>query len=127
MQKSGTFIIFGGKFMDNEYRNSKIGKASSILYHKFEEGEQAIKSILNKKCSKEESMNTEDMNLNIGNAAGVLYHRLEEGECNLSQIKNHLAKNGFDSSIALMAIGWLAREDKILAYKTSNTWSLKTN
>jgi predicted transcriptional regulator YheO len=113
--------------MDNEYRNSKIGKAASILYHKLEEGERALNNIISEKFSKEENMNTEDMNLKIGEAAGVLYHRLEEGECTLSQIKNHLVKNGFDSSIALMAIGWLAREDKILAYKTSNIWSLKLN
>jgi len=55
----------------------------------------------------------EYMNTKVGEAAGVLYHRLEEGECSLNQIKNHLIINGFDSQMALMAIGWLAREDKI--------------
>jgi hypothetical protein len=113
--------------MDNEDRNSKIGKAARVLYHKLEEGERALNNIISEKFSEEESMDKEDLNLKIGEAAGVLYHKLEEGECSMSQIKNHLAENGFDSSIAIMAIGWLAREDKIRAYKISNKWSLKLN
>jgi len=113
--------------MDMEDLNPKIGKAARVLYHKLEEGESAINRIISEKFSEGPSMDTEDLNLKIGEAAGVLYHRLEEGECTLSQIKNHLAKNGFDASIAIMAIGWLAREDKIHAYKTSNIWSLKLN
>jgi pyrroloquinoline quinone (PQQ) biosynthesis protein C len=72
-------------------------------------------------------MDTEDLNLKIGEAAGVLYRRLKEGECTLSQIKNYLAENRFNASIAIMAIGWLAREDKIHVYKTSNIWSVKLN
>jgi hypothetical protein len=55
----------------------------------------------------------------------VLYHRLEEGECSLNQIKIHLSANGFDSQMASMAIGWLAREDKISLDKESNRWSLR--
>jgi|BarGraIncu01121A_1022015.scaffolds.fasta_scaffold49616_1 hypothetical protein len=113
--------------MDIEDRNSKIGKAAKVLYHKLEEGERALNSIISEKFSEGQSTDTENLNLKIGEAAGVLYHRLEEGECTLNQIKNHLAEKGFDSSIAIMAIGWLAREDKIRAYKTSNKWSLKLN
>jgi hypothetical protein len=113
--------------MDMGDLNPKIEKAARVLHHKLEEGESAINRVISKKFSEGPSMDTEDLNLKIGKAAGVLYHRLEEGECTLSQIKNHLAKNGFDASIAIMAIGWLAREDKIHAYKTSNIWSLKLN
>ncbi len=67
----------------------------------------------------------ENMNLKIGEAAGVVYHKLEEGECSLNQIKNHLSANGFDSQMAPLAIGWLAREDKISLDKDSNRWSLR--
>ncbi|MCQ1534854.1 hypothetical protein FTO70_03940 [Methanosarcina sp. KYL-1] len=67
----------------------------------------------------------EDMNLKIGEAAGVLYHRLENGECSLNQIKTHLSTNGFDTQMALMAVGWLAREDKINVDKTTNKWSVR--
>jgi hypothetical protein len=69
----------------------------------------------------------EYMNLKVGEAAGVLYHRLEEGECSLNQIKTHLSSNGFDSQIALMAVGWLAREDKISINRESNRWSVRLN
>ena len=37
--------------MDTEDRNSKIGKAASMLYHKLEEGERAINSIISEKFS----------------------------------------------------------------------------
>ena len=113
--------------MDMEDLNFKIGKATRVLYHKLEEGESTLNRIISEKFSEGQSLDMEDLNFKIGEAAGVIYHRLEEGECSLSQIKNHLAENGFDSSIAIMAIGWLAREDKIHAYKTSNIWSLKLN
>ena len=69
----------------------------------------------------------EYMNTKVGEAAGVLYHRLEEGECSLNQIKNHLSMNGFDTQMALMAIGWLAREDKISLKRESNRWSVWLN
>jgi hypothetical protein len=67
----------------------------------------------------------ENMNLKIGEAAGMLYHRLEESECSLNQIKIHLNANGFDFQMALMAVGWLAREDKISLDKESNRWYLR--
>jgi predicted transcriptional regulator YheO len=70
---------------------------------------------------------SEFMNLKIGEAAGLVYHRLEEGECSLNQIKTHLSMNGFDSQLALMAVGWLAREDKISINRESNRWSVRLN
>ena len=65
------------------------------------------------------------MNLKVGEAAGLVYHRLEEGECSLNQIKTHLSTNGIDSQLALMAVGWLAREDKINISRESNRWSVR--
>jgi hypothetical protein len=70
---------------------------------------------------------TEYLNLKVGEAAGVLYHRLKEGECSLNQIKTHLSVNGFDSQMALMAVGWLAREEKIILNRESNRWSVLLN
>jgi hypothetical protein len=67
----------------------------------------------------------ENMTLKIGEAAGMLYHRLEESECSLNQIKIHLSDNGFDAQMALMAVGWLAREDKISLDKESNRWYVR--
>jgi hypothetical protein len=43
----------------------------------------------------------------------------------LNQIKTHLSTNGIDSQLALMAVGWLAREDKITLSRESNRWSVK--
>jgi hypothetical protein len=70
---------------------------------------------------------SEFMNLKIGEAAGLVYHRLEEGECSLNQIKTYLSTNGVDSQLALMAVGWLAREDKIALSRESNRWSVRLN
>jgi Winged helix-turn-helix domain (DUF2582) len=70
---------------------------------------------------------TEYMNLKAGEAAGLVYHRLEEGECSLNQIKTHLSINGIDSQLALMAVGWLAREDKISINRESNRWFVHLN
>ena len=70
---------------------------------------------------------SEYMNLKIGEAAGLVYHRLEEGECSLNQIKTYLSTNGVDSQLALMAVGWLAREDKIALSRESNRWSVRLN
>ena len=60
----------------------------------------------------------------IGTAAGVIYHFLERGDCNLSHAKKHLLETGYDSNTYLMAIGWLAREDKINISRNSNKWSI---
>jgi len=70
---------------------------------------------------------TEYMNLKVGEAAGLVYHKLEEGECSLNKIKTHLSMNGFDSQLALMAVGWLARENKITLSRESNRWSVRLN
>ena len=70
---------------------------------------------------------TEYLNLKVWEAAVVLYHRLKEGECSLNQIKTHLSMNGFDSQMALMAVGWLAREEKIILNRESNRWSVLLN
>ena len=72
-------------------------------------------------------MNNEpsDFNLKIGEAAGVVYNELENGECNLTQLKNHLAGNGFDAQTYIMSIGWLAREDKLDISKVGKKWSIK--
>lgn len=67
----------------------------------------------------------EEINLKIGEAAGVLYHKLENGECSLNKIKVHLGSNGFDFQVALMAVGWLAREDKICINKATKKWSVR--
>jgi predicted DNA-binding protein with PD1-like motif len=72
-------------------------------------------------------MTEEYMNIRVGEAAGLVYHRLEEGECSLNQIKTILSNNGIDSQLALMAIGWLAREDKISIYRESNRWFVRLN
>ena len=72
-------------------------------------------------------MTEEYMNLKVGEAAGLVYHRLDEGECSLNQIKTHLSMNGIDSQLALMAVGWLAREDKISVNRASNRWSVRLN
>ncbi|WP_342304688.1 winged helix-turn-helix domain-containing protein [Methanolobus sp. ZRKC5] len=66
----------------------------------------------------------EEMCLNIGEAAGCIYRLLDSGESNMANLKNHLKENGFDSQVAFMAIGWLAREDKICMTKNGNSWSL---
>jgi hypothetical protein len=67
----------------------------------------------------------DEMCFNIGEAAGYVYRLLENGESNLANLKNHLKDNGFDSQVVFMAIGWLAREDKICIDRNKNSWSLK--
>lgn len=62
--------------------------------------------------------------LNIGDAAGHVYRLLENGEANLTNVKKALKENGFDAQTVFMAIGWLAREDKICMQKSGNVWSI---
>ena len=51
----------------------------------------------------------------IGDTAGKVWNFLnEEGEANLSQLKKGVEA---DSNLVLQAIGWLAREDKLLIEK----------
>ncbi|MEO2117627.1 MAG: winged helix-turn-helix domain-containing protein [Methanocaldococcus sp.] len=67
----------------------------------------------------------EDMWGKIGETAGKIYHLLEEGEKSLSQIEDSLRKEGCNSNIVKMAIGWLAREDKIFVLKDGRKWVIK--
>lgn len=68
-----------------------------------------------------------DLNLNfkIGEAAGVVFNELDNGERNLTQLKNHLLKNGFDAQTSIMSIGWLAREDKLDISRVGKKWSIR--
>ncbi len=51
------------------------------------------------------------MNIEIGEAAGKIWHFLNGNpRSTLGQISKSLA---LDASLARMAVGWLAREDKI--------------
>ncbi|WP_456472470.1 winged helix-turn-helix domain-containing protein [Methanocaldococcus sp.] len=61
----------------------------------------------------------------IGETAGRIYHLLEEGEKSLYQIEKTLKKEGYNSNIIKMAIGWLAREDKVEVLKDKNKWVIK--
>ena len=63
--------------------------------------------------------------LNIGEAAGHVYKLLENGESNLAGIKRSFKDNGLESQLVFMALGWLAREDKIRMQKNSNTWVIR--
>jgi len=67
---------------------------------------------------------SEDYSQKIGQAAGAVYHELENGERNLTQLKKCLLETGFDSQTSAMAIGWLAREDKIYISKKASKWSI---
>lgn len=62
--------------------------------------------------------------LHIGEAAGQIYRLLEKEErtLNLASIKKDFKENGFESHMVFMALGWLAREDKICMQKNGNTW-----
>jgi hypothetical protein len=53
----------------------------------------------------------------IGVIAGDIYHILIEGEKNISGLKKPLKEKGYTDSLITMAIGWLARENKIDIYK----------
>ncbi|ACV25316.1 winged helix-turn-helix domain-containing protein [Methanocaldococcus fervens] len=67
----------------------------------------------------------EDMWGKIGETAGRVYHLLKGGEKSLSQIEKILRKEGYNSNIVKMAIGWLAREDKIFVLKDVKKWIIK--
>ncbi|WP_298683691.1 winged helix-turn-helix domain-containing protein [uncultured Methanomethylovorans sp.] len=62
---------------------------------------------------------------NIGDAAGYVYRLLVEGKANISKVKRTLKKTGFDSETVLMAIDWLAREDKLLIEKNGDNCTIK--
>ncbi|MGQ9694183.1 MAG: winged helix-turn-helix domain-containing protein [Thermodesulfobacteriota bacterium] len=61
----------------------------------------------------------------IGETAGKVWHFLDEaGEANLNQIKKGVPA---DLNLILQAIGWLAREDKLVIEKKGRfvTYALK--
>lgn len=61
----------------------------------------------------------------IGETAGKVWHFLDEaGEANLNQIKKGVKA---DPNLILQAIGWLAREDKLIIEKKGRfvTYALK--
>lgn len=67
----------------------------------------------------------EDLISEIGEAAGATYHELGKGESSLTKLKNGLADLGFDANVSAMAIGWLAREDKVSIMKNGKIWTIK--
>ncbi|MDW7733095.1 MAG: winged helix-turn-helix domain-containing protein [Methanolobus sp.] len=64
----------------------------------------------------------DELCIHIGEAAGQIYRLLEKGETNLTSIKKDFKDNGFESQMVFMALGWLAREDKICMQKNVNSW-----
>ncbi len=65
----------------------------------------------------------EDYSIDIGLAAGIIYHELSNKKMNLSTLEKHLHEKGYNTTTVLMALGWLAREDKVHICK-SNKWSI---
>ncbi|AEH61233.1 Protein of unknown function DUF2582 [Methanosalsum zhilinae DSM 4017] len=65
-----------------------------------------------------------DYCIDIGLAAGAVYSELENGDRNLTQLRKHIIDNGYDANTFLMALGWLAREDKVCIIKQNNKWSI---
>ncbi|WP_214044205.1 winged helix-turn-helix domain-containing protein [Methanomethylovorans sp.] len=66
-----------------------------------------------------------DVCFHIGEAAGHVYRLLEKDESTISKVKRALKKSGYDSETVLMAIGWLAREDKLFMEKIGNICVIK--
>ena len=67
----------------------------------------------------------EDMWLKIGESAGKVYHLLKDGEKNITKLKESLRKEGYNETIVIMAIGWLAREDKVDVKKDGRKWTIR--
>ncbi|WP_421077720.1 winged helix-turn-helix domain-containing protein [Methanothermococcus sp. Ax23] len=67
----------------------------------------------------------EDMWLKIGEAAGKIYHLLEDGEKNITKLKESLRSEGYNETIIVMAIGWLAREDNIIIIRDGRKWIIR--
>ncbi|EHP86354.1 Protein of unknown function DUF2582 [Methanotorris formicicus Mc-S-70] len=61
----------------------------------------------------------------IGETAGKVYHLLEDGEKSLSNLTKILRREGCNTNLVIMAIGWLAREDKIVVIKDSGKWTIR--
>jgi len=59
------------------------------------------------------------MTAKVGEAAGKVWHTLKEnGEMSTAQLKKKL---GTDDKTLWMALGWLAREDKLNFIQVKNT------
>jgi hypothetical protein len=59
------------------------------------------------------------MTAQVGEAAGKVWHTLkEDGELSTAQLKK---KTGADDKTLWMALGWLAREDKLNFNQVKNT------
>jgi hypothetical protein len=43
----------------------------------------------------------------------------------VSKLKNTLADLGFDNNVSMMAVGWLARENKLHVIKEGNMCTIK--
>lgn len=67
----------------------------------------------------------EDLTLKIGDAAGATFNQLLKGDTSLTKLKNGLADLGFDANVSAMAIGWLAREDKVVIVKHGKNWNIR--
>lgn len=61
----------------------------------------------------------------IGETAGKVYHLLENGETNITKLKKSLKREGCGDIVVDMAIGWLAREDKIEVIKDGRSWIIR--
>ncbi|HUW66759.1 MAG TPA: winged helix-turn-helix domain-containing protein [Candidatus Nanoarchaeia archaeon] len=61
----------------------------------------------------------------MGDAAGATYYELEKGALSLSKLKNTLADLGFDNNVSMMAVGWLARENKLHVIKEGKICTIK--
>lgn len=66
-----------------------------------------------------------DLISSIGEAAGVIYYELENDTLSLSKLKKTLADLGFDNNVSMMAVGWLARENKLHVIKEGNRCTIK--
>ena len=67
----------------------------------------------------------QDMWVKIGEAAGKVYHLLEDGEKNITRLKKSLKGDGYGGIVVDMAIGWLAREDKVDIIKDGRSWIIR--
>ena len=63
-------------------------------------------------------------NMAIGNAAGVIWEFLDQKSepVNLSTLKSEISVS---STLLMMGLGWLAREDKLAIEKTENSPSYR--
>jgi hypothetical protein len=59
------------------------------------------------------------MHVRIGNAGGVIWHYLNEhGDATIRQLRK---ETKLSDQVLLMALGWLAREDKLVLTRAGST------